>query len=499
VNFSWLVDQRGSQLFPELRSIGMTMLFHGVPDGKSEDFVLATADGDATIAFTGNAATVDHFPRGGHRDLESDMVRCSSAWRRWRVATSIVSRPRTRKLVLLAFAAPLTVIPAALAQSRASLASIQRFVLAELKRQQIPGASVMVLEGDRVQLSRGFGWANLELRAPASDSTVYQSGSVGKQFTAAGVLLLAEQGRLGLDDQITKWLPEGSGRWDSVTVRHLLTHTSGIPEYTDSTFDYRKDYTEAELVRFAASKPLDFAPGERWSYSNTGYLLLGVLIHRATGRFYGDVLHDLIFEPLGMRNTRIISEAEIVPNRAAGYQVIDGKIKNQEWVSPSLNTTADGALYFSVRDLARWAMSLNHQRIPDSAALQAAWTPVRLKGGSTYPYGFGWELTEQRGHPRVGHTGSWQGFKAAIYRYPEFGLTVVVLANLAQAQPGAMAQGIAGMIQSSLRPPHLLTAKLPGPDPPIAIRDLLHLMVGGRASGSITTGLRRFISPGVRQ
>ena len=158
-----------------------------------------------------------------------------------------------------------------------------------------------------------------------------------------------------------------------------------------------------------------------------------MLIHRVTGRFYGDVLHDLLFAPLGMRTTRIISEADIVPNRSAGYQLVKGEVKNQDWVSPSLNTTADGSLYFSVNDLAKWAVALNHRRLPSAAALDLAWTPVRLTDGGTYPYGFGWDLTEQRGHPRIGHTGSWQGFKTAIYRYPEFDLTVIVLANLAEA------------------------------------------------------------------
>jgi CubicO group peptidase (beta-lactamase class C family) len=384
------------------------------------------------------------------------------------------------------------------AQDAARIDSVNRYVLAEIRRQRIPGASVAVLRGPRVLLARGYGLANLELRVPASDSTIYQSGSVGKQFTAAGVAMLAEQGRLGLDDRITRWLSEGVGVWDSVTVRHLLTHTSGVAEYTDSTFDNRKDYTEDELVRFAASRPLDFSPGERWSYSNTGYLLLGVLIHRVTGRFYGDVLHDLIFAPLGMRTTRIISEADIVPNRSAGYQLVKGQVKNQDWVSPSLNTTADGSLYFSVNDLTRWAAALGQPRQPSGAVLKAAWTPVQLNDGGTYPYGFGWDLSGQRGHPRIGHTGSWQGFKTAIYRYPELDLTVIVLANLAQAQQGAIAQGIAGILEPALRPPHLLTSVLPGRMPPIPVPDLLTRIIGGTDSTGITPALSRFLSPAAR-
>lgn len=377
--------------------------------------------------------------------------------------------------------------------------SVDSYVTREMQRQRIPGMSIAVIRGDSLLLGRGFGLANVELGVPASDSTIYQSGSVGKQFTAAAVAMLARRGRFRLEDRIVKWLPEGAGVWDSVTVRHLLTHTSGVAEYTDSTFDYRKDYTEDQLVRFAAARPLDFSPGERWAYSNTGYLLLGVLIHRVTGRFYGEVLRDLIFAPLGMRTTRIISEADMVPNRAAGYQLIKGKLKNQNWVAPSLNTTADGSLYFSIQDLTRWAVSLNQGRIPDWNVLQGAWSPVRLNDGGLYPYGFGWELRGQRGHRRIGHTGSWQGFKTAIHRYPEFKLTVVALANLAQAEPGTIAEGIAGILELQLRPPHLLSAPLPGPAPRWPVQQLLSRITQGNDTLLVTPGLRRFLSPASRR
>jgi CubicO group peptidase (beta-lactamase class C family) len=374
------------------------------------------------------------------------------------------------------------------------LDSVTAFVQAELARQHIPGVSVGILRGDSVVLARGFGFANLELHVPASDSTIYQSGSLGKQFTAAGVVTLARQGRLSLDDRIVRWLPEGKGVWDSITVRHLLTHTSGITEYTDSTFDYRKDYTEEQLVRFAAARPLDFAPGTRWSYSNTGYLLLGVLMHRVTGRFYGDVLHDILFAPIGMRTTRIITEADLVPNRAAGYQLVKGRTQNQDWVAPSLNTTADGSLYFTVNDLLQWAKALNHGAVPGREVLAAAWSPVRLNDGGLFPYGFGWDLTDQRRHSRIGHTGSWQGFKTALYRYPEFNLTVIVLANLAQAQPGAMAEAIAGILEPELQPPHMLSAPLSGSRPKRSTAELLRAISSGTDSGLVTPALDRFLA-----
>src|SRR5881628_72106 len=371
-------------------------------------------------------------------------------------------------------------------------ASINRYVVAELERQHIPGLSIAVLRGDSVLLARGYGYENVELRVPASDSTVYQSGSMGKQFTAALVEMLVEQRRLRLDDSIVRWFPEGAAVWQGITVRHLLTHTSGIAEYTDSTFNYRKDYTEDELVKFAASRPLDFRPGERWSYSNTGYVLLGALIHRVSGRFYGDLLRDSVFKPLGMNDARIISEADIVPNRADGYVLEDGVLKNQEWVAPSLNTTADGALYFTVRDLVKWAVALNHKRVPSASALDTAWTPVRLNDGATYPYGFGWSIFNQRGHLRISHTGSWQGFKTVITRYPESGITVIVLANLAQAQVSAVAFGIAGMLDTTLAAPHLVTWR--GPQPPMPVAALLHAIATRPDSAPITPRFRRFLT-----
>jgi CubicO group peptidase (beta-lactamase class C family) len=407
-------------------------------------------------------------------------------------------RPPVARLAAILVIA-LALLASSASQNPAPLDSVDRYVRAEMERQRIPGLSVAILQGDQVLLSRGYGFANLELRVPASDSSIYQSGSLGKQFTAVAVTMLAESGRVSLDDSIVKWLPEGRGVWDGIRVRHLLTHTSGIAEYTDSTFDYRKDYTEDQLVRFAASKPLDFPPGERWSYSNTGYAVLGVLVHRLTGRFYGEVLHDLIFAPVGMHTTRIISESDIVPNRSAGYQLVDGQIKNQDWVAPSLNTTADGSLYLSAKDLIRWAVALNHQRAPSAAVLARAWTPVRLNNGGEYAYGFGWDLTEQRGHPRIGHTGSWQGFKTALYRYPEFGLSVIVLANLAQAEPGAIAEGIAGILEPVLQPPQLLAAALAGLRPPTPIPDLLARIAQGTDAAEVTPGLHEFMATSSRK
>ena len=373
------------------------------------------------------------------------------------------------------------------------LDSIERLVRAEMTREHIPGMSVLVMRGDSVLLSRGYGYANLELAVPASDSTVYQSGSIGKQFTAALVLMLVEKGTLRLDDPIVRFLPEGKSRWRGVTIRHLLNHTSGIPDYTDGTVDLHREYSEDQLVRLAAGLPLAFKPGERWSYSNTGYLLLGALIHRATGSFYGDLLAKWLFQPLGMPSARIISEADIVPNRAAGYQRVRGTLANQDWVSPSLNTTADGSLYLSLRDYERWTVALNHRRLPSGAVLDMAWTPARLDGGRVYPYGTGWILLPQRAFVNIGHTGSWQGFQTSIQRYPQFDLSVVVLSNLGGSHPGPISQAIAGIVEPKLAAPHTLPVdSAPGPVE-TRVEAALRAIAGGALDTSGTTpAFRRF-------
>jgi CubicO group peptidase (beta-lactamase class C family) len=395
---------------------------------------------------------------------------------------------------LVASALALGAPPRTAAQAGSSVAAVDRYLRDEVRRERIPGLSVAVLRNDRLLLARGYGFADVEDRAPATDSTVYQSGSLGKQFTAALVLQLADSGRLRLDDPIRRVLPEGPAAWDSVTIRHLLTHTSGIPDYTDSVVDLRRDYTEDQLVRLAAGLPLQFRPGDRWSYSNTGYVLLGAVIHRVSGEFYGDLLRERVFGPLGMRTARVISEAAIVPHRADGYRLVQGELAHQEWVSPSLNTTADGSLYFTVHDLARWAIGLDTRRVLSAADLAAAWTPVRLNDGGSYPYGFGWMLDRLRGRRRIGHTGSWQGFRTSLQRFPDSGLTVIVLANLEQAKPYAISLAVAGIVEPSLTPPHRLARRLPGPTPPIPTDSLLHRIAEGREGDGATPALSRFLS-----
>jgi CubicO group peptidase (beta-lactamase class C family) len=322
----------------------------------------------------------------------------------------------------------------------------------EMARQHVPGVAVAIVRGGAVAKVQGYGLANVEHQVPVTPETIFQSGSLGKMFTSAAVMLQVEDGKVSLSDPIAKFFPAAPQSWQAITVRHLLTHTSGIPDYTDGAIDLRKDYTEDELARMAFGLKLDFTPGEKWKYSNTGYLLLGIIIQKVSGRFYGDVLADRVFAPLGMTTARIISEADIVPHRAAGYTLLKGELKNQEWVSPSLNTTADGALYFSVKDLIAWDAGVRARRILSAASWAAIFEPVRLNDGKLHDYGFGWALGTRGGQKVYQHGGSWQGFKTHYAHFDRGDLSIVVLANLRQAEPGKIVDAIATVIDPALAP-----------------------------------------------
>lgn len=334
----------------------------------------------------------------------------------------------------------------------ATWAAVDSFVRAEMVRQRVPGLALAVVRNGTLVRAQGYGVASLEHQVPVTASTVFQSGSVGKQFTSALVMQLVGEGRLSLDDRLSKFYPRGPIAWRDVTIRHLLSHTAGISERFYETVDLHLEYADSTIVRLIGDQPLDFAPGSKWSYSNPGYLLLGYIIQQVTGRFYGDLLEERIFGPLGMTTAMIIDEPSIVPNRAAGYEADSGRIVNQTWVSRKFNTTADGSLYLTVLDLAKWDAALYGDRVLPASALAQSWTPIRLNDGSTHPYGFGWALGSVNGHRIIEHGGSWQGFKSYIARYAGDGLTVIVLMNFSEARPAEFAHGIAGVLDPRLKP-----------------------------------------------
>jgi CubicO group peptidase (beta-lactamase class C family) len=364
---------------------------------------------------------------------------------------------------------------------------VDDIVTAEMKRQHIPGLSVAVVKDGAIVKRAGYGLANVELGVVVTPETMFQSASVGKQFTAALVLLLAADGKLAIDAPVSNHLPDAPESWTKITPRELLSHTSGLAA-EDPAIDLRKDYSEEELLQSAFTVPVIAAPGEKWSYSNLGYQVLGILCSRVGGRFYGDQLRERIFIPLGM-STRVISERVIVPNRAAGYDRENGELFNQAWVSPTLNTTADGSLYLTANDLALWSLALESNTPLSEAMRNESWTPVKLNDGSATDYGLGWHIGKTRGHRFVDHTGSWQGFNSYFVRYVNDRLAVIVLANRSRSRAYLIAKGIAA---------HYIP-QLKSPDPPALTAQLLAttpFYLRGSMNGWDTHNRMRAATPG---
>ncbi len=335
-----------------------------------------------------------------------------------------------------------------------SIAAIDLFVRQEMAQQRIPGLSLAVTINNELIFTKGYGQANVELQTPALAESVYEVASITKQFTAVAILLLVQDHKLALEDTLGRLLPGGPDSWNKINLRHLLTHTSGIPDFDDGNmFDERRNYSEDDLVQLAATLPLKFPTGSRWSYSNTAYVLLGVIVHRTSGKEYGDFLRERVFSRLHMNNTRVNSEEDIIPFRADGYRLDNGLLKNQEFLSAELRGTGDGGIVSTVVDMAKWDAALQSGALLPPDAWQQVFTPVALNSGKTFPYGFGWFIREQDGHPYYEHSGNLQGYASHFLRFPRARVSVVVLANLSQADPWKIAHGVAGLIRPDLKPP----------------------------------------------
>ena len=323
---------------------------------------------------------------------------------------------------------------------------VTRIVRSEMQKQHIPGLALLVSRKGVPIREQGFGLASLELNVPVAPKTIFQSGSVGKQFTATAVMLLVEEGKIGLEDPLSKYFDSGPSWWKDVTIRELLSHTAGFTDYPKD-FDLRKDYSEEDLLKIVEAIPPAYPPGTGWAYSNLGYVTLGILIHKVSGQYFGDFLQERVFKPLGMSTTRIISEADIIPNRAAGYRLEKGQIKNQEWVSPSANSTADGSLYFTILDLAKWDAVLYTEKVLKESSKRQMWTVAALRDGkpNRAGYGFAWFVDSRNGHRLVGHDGRWQGFTTHIARYLDDGLTIVILTNQGNCDPQRIVDEVAGV------------------------------------------------------
>ena len=294
-----------------------------------------------------------------------------------------------------------------------------------------PGAAVIVVQKGKVLYRGARGLGNIELGVPLRPDSVFRIGSVTKQFTAASILLLCDEGKLSLSDPITKYLPDYPVQGHVVTIQHLLSHTSGIKNYTEVPewqSAMRNDVSVQQLIGFFKDKPFDFAPGEHWKYDNSGYILLGAIIEKISGQSYGDFVRTHIFEPLGMKSSRYDDPARIIPGRVAGYMRDNNGWRNADYVSMS-QPYAAGSLISTVDDLARWDAAIENGELLKPASWQRACSSFALTDGTPTRYGAGWIIGRVGSVATVEHGGGIFGFNAYVLRAPAQQLYIAVLAN----------------------------------------------------------------------
>ena len=314
----------------------------------------------------------------------------------------------------------------------------------------MPGASVIVIQGGSVIVRRAFGMADLERRVSATPETDYRLASVSKQFTAMAVMLLAKDGKLRYDQPLRDFLPELPASARAVTVRHLLNHTSGLYDYEDLIPESRTtQLNDSDVLALLAAKDSVYFPaGTQYRYSNSGYVLLGLIVARVSGVSLPSFLRARIFEPLGMRASVMhVDGADTIPHRAYGYSPRGGAFVQTDQ-SVTSATLGDGGIYTNVDDMARWDQALygggtGGTELVDSATMDLATTPPQLPAGAETQYGFGWFVDRYRGEQRWRHTGETSGFRNAIQRFPRRRLTIIVLTNRSSGEPAAIAERIA--------------------------------------------------------
>ena len=318
--------------------------------------------------------------------------------------------------------------------------NVDDFVRAQMRQQNIPGLSLAVVQDGRVVKAEGYGLANLRLKAAATPETVYKIASVSKQFMAAGIMVLAQDGRLGLDDPISRYLDGAPSTWKDITIRHALTHTAGLVREPPG-FDPTKVQSDADVIKSAYSRPLAFRPGEKHAYSNTGYNVLAEIIRRVSGRPWADFMTEKVFAPSGMSATRTTAAAESMPAYTRGY-VDNDKLQD----APLWRAVRPGGAFVStVLDLAKWDAVLYTDRVLTEASRRQMWSPVRLNDGSTAPYGFGWQLGNVKGRRMVHHSGGMPGARTFMARFVDDRLTIIVLMNLDDVDVDSVLYGLVAL------------------------------------------------------
>ncbi|HTH51464.1 MAG TPA: serine hydrolase domain-containing protein, partial [Pyrinomonadaceae bacterium] len=293
---------------------------------------------------------------------------------------------------------------------------------------KIPGAGIAVVRDGKVVLAKGYGSADVDAGVAANENTAFQIASVTKQFTAAGVMLLVEQGKIKLDDPLGKYLTDVPAKWSAVTIRQLLNHVSGIPNYTaGGKLVTDKVYTQAEIIDLVRNSPMAFEPGTKWEYSNTNYFLLGMVIEKVSGKPYADYMRERVFKPLGMNSTVVNTTGLKLKNAALGYASDKGKWQ-RSGTDPS-QPFAAGAIVSTPVDMAKWTIAIGEGKLLKKTSWDEVFAPGKLADGKPTNYGFGWDLGKLGEVSYIGHSGGIQGFGSYHVRFPADNLSVVVMAN----------------------------------------------------------------------
>jgi CubicO group peptidase (beta-lactamase class C family) len=313
---------------------------------------------------------------------------------------------------------------------------VDDLITSQMQAHHVPGVACVVWKDGQIVKTFYGGQANLEWNTPVGPDTVFEIGSISKQFAAASILLLAEQGKLSVDDNISKYLTNTPPAWANIKIRHLLSHTSGIHSYDDMDgFELRQHLTQSKFISQLARHPMDFQPGEKWKYCNAGYSLLGYIVENVTGEDYLAFLKEHIFMPLGMTNSAFRDPVNVIPHRAAGYAYDHGKYENRDYDITDLFSA--GTIVSTVSDLTKWDEMLLNGGLLSESSKKLWWTPARLNDGRPVPvspdgsrtYGFGWFLETLAGHKNFGHGGITSGFSASNQLYPDDHLFIIILSN----------------------------------------------------------------------
>ncbi len=345
------------------------------------------------------------------------------------------------KIILLSFFSILLAVNAHaqfISPDNDALAAMDGKIRKYMTDNNIPGALIAVASKGEILELRTYGDANVELDVPVNANTRFEIGSISKEFVSTAALMQVEEGKLNLDDPIHKYLPELPSEWVGVTVKQLLNHTSGIPDYEEIfTYDiYRHRVTPEDVIKIAAGRPMDFEPGTGWYYSNTGYYLASMIVERIDGQPLGKVLKRRIFDPLGMTETRFADPEAIIKNRAEGYWVNKrGELINRNATETS-STLGAGGLLSTAADMAKWDAALYGTDILSESSKKVMWTSAILPDGQDTGYALGWRVTPDRGLKVIGHSGQVAGFVAYFGRYIDHETSVIVFMNRYRVSSG---------------------------------------------------------------